>query len=384
MEIRFLSAADRFNYGDLLFPIVFSKLLSDSYKIENYGLVASDFSKVGALPTRSYRSLLRHSDCSPGLVVVGGGEVIGASWSQLYGFINPIYASAMNSYKIKQLESKVGLAKYFMSKGRVSLPFQPHKEEFKAPNKIVCSSVGGVIPDEPSRKFQAVSSLTGYDYISVRDARAEKSLIAHGIDCKLVPDSACLMSDYFPLEHLTKIYAPEDGVLPDRYIFLQLGLHKRPNDLRLFASEITKISKKLDAGVVLCPIGLAPNHSDDIVLKQLSEYSSVFTYWQPKHIFEIMYLIASSELYIGTSLHGLITAHSFCVPFAPVNPEISKLESYVSTWFSEFGCKVYRYDELVDTVDAVMQFENDRMEKNLAHHKKLVRNNLRNIAAYSV
>src|SRR5690554_5319683 len=83
--IYFLSAADRLNYGDLLFPLIF-KSFCDQKKIgfRNYGLVKSDYSEFGGLPTMSYLQLLKDLKKGNGILVVGGGEVFFGNWVKLY------------------------------------------------------------------------------------------------------------------------------------------------------------------------------------------------------------------------------------------------------------------------------------------------------------
>ena len=76
--IHFLSASDRINYGDLLFPILFKSVLERHYPqtiFLNYAVVKSDFSGFGALPTASYLSFQRKVKLLGGNVVIGGGEV---------------------------------------------------------------------------------------------------------------------------------------------------------------------------------------------------------------------------------------------------------------------------------------------------------------------
>ena len=61
MNIHVLSAGDRNNYGDLLFPIIIKKYLESkniTTSINNYGVIASDLSYFGALPTFSSNDLI--------------------------------------------------------------------------------------------------------------------------------------------------------------------------------------------------------------------------------------------------------------------------------------------------------------------------------------
>lgn len=56
---------------------------------------------------------------------------------------------------------------------------------------------------------------------------------------------------------------------------------------------------------------------------------SYFTVVSP-NLFDIMWLIKSSKLYIGSSLHGIITSMSFGVPYIGYCKK--KLMTYIDTW----------------------------------------------------
>ncbi|MBK6903846.1 MAG: polysaccharide pyruvyl transferase family protein [Saprospirales bacterium] len=50
------------------------------------------------------------------------------------------------------------------------------------------------------------------------------------------------------------------------------------------------------------------------------------------NIFDIAYLIAKSNGFAGTSLHGAITSMAYSVPHVGLNPSISKLVAYFEDW----------------------------------------------------
>ena len=86
----------------------------------------------------------------------------------------------------------------------------------------------------------------------------------------------------------------------------------------------------------LCSIGTALGHSDDIALAKI--YSSLrhkdkACFVCSPSIYDIMWLVKHSALYVGTSLHGTITALSFEVPFVAHGP--IKLKNYLETWCKE-------------------------------------------------
>ena len=104
-------------------------------------------------------------------------------------------------------------------------------------------------------------------------------------------------------------------------------------NLDAYVALIEKIIDKYQLGICLCPIGTASGHSDDIALAKiynlLKRKDNVLLVTFP-NIYDIMWLIKHSALYVGTSLHGTITALSFGVPFVAHGP--LKLKNYLETW----------------------------------------------------
>lgn len=94
----------------------------------------------------------------------------------------------------------------------------------------------------------------------------------------------------------------------------------------------------------MCPIGTALGHEDDVALeviyKQIDDKDVVLV--KSPTIWDIMSLIKNARLYVGTSLHGVITAMSFGIPFVGV--EVKKIRTYLETWTPETSkllfCKI--------------------------------------------
>src|SRR5690606_244290 len=94
---------------------------------------------------------------------------------------------------------------------------------------------------------------------------------------------------------------------------------------------------------------------DYIILKKLIKFDKEWFYYCPKNIYEIMYLISHSDYFLGTSLHGCITAFAYNTPFIPLNKKVRKLNNYTKTWWSSF------IKESIDYVDLDL-FIRDEME----------------------
>jgi hypothetical protein len=131
--------------------------------------------------------------------------------------------------------------------------------------------------------------------------------------------------------------------------------------------------KKQNIKILLSPIGLAKGHEDDTLLKRLAELNPDFIYYHPKSLYETMLLIASSECYLGTSLHGCITAFSFEVKFIPLNSKVKKLKNYLNTWWGSFLPYIVDYENLSTYLENDYKDYNlSLLQKSLINQKKIV------------
>ena len=74
-------ALDRYNYGDLLFPIVTRKLIRQllpGQEFRTFGLVESDLSRFGADPTEASSALSGSTPCA--VLLMCGGEILSQRW----------------------------------------------------------------------------------------------------------------------------------------------------------------------------------------------------------------------------------------------------------------------------------------------------------------
>jgi hypothetical protein len=119
----------------------------------------------------------------------------------------------------------------------------------------------------------------------------------------------------------------------EKYIAFQIGHYKNGGKLDIINEELNKLHQKTGWPIKLIPIGNCSGHDDEISLKWLYLHAHYpCTLVKPDNLKVIMQTIAHSELFIGTSLHGIITAMSFAVPYLALNPDIPKLKNYMETW----------------------------------------------------
>src|SRR5690606_31751800 len=95
-----------------------------------------------------------------------------------------------------------------------------------------------------------------------------------GIDTHLYPDSAILMSNFYPInvlaERVSAQVAEYVTAKHHRYLFFQIkNNHARKNE-RGIAQQLNAIASETGLHLCLCPIGKALNHDDHVALKRIA------------------------------------------------------------------------------------------------------------------
>lgn len=374
--INILGAFDRNNYGDLLFPILIEKYLKkyrkemlDNYEIKYYGLVDADWTSVGGKKVGKLSRMYSTGLESDSLVIVSGGEVIGAKNSRLYlDLCKNYHEYVVKSFFLRVINRLIGVKRLdnlINSKFglKSNYPWIINKDAFSNRVHIFYNSVGGRVPIDNFDYYQKL--IAESDYVSVRDTDILSQINIQ--KATLSPDSAMIMSDIFPLNELNKYIRNNvrEFVSSNQYICFQTNLtiyKKHKSEIIKQLSELKK--KEKDITILLIPIGYATNHDDHIALRDLERtLPNKVKYIEQLSIHEIMYLIACSELFIGSSLHGNITAMSYSVPHLGIGKK-QKVESYLKTWATEELNHCINIGEINEYFDLIKSIDKSLLDKN--------------------
>jgi len=124
---------------------------------------------------------------------------------------------------------------------------------------------------------------------------------------------------------------------------------------------LKELEKNYGLTVKLCPIGYANGHDDIEFLQEVQEISGgEFDLIDDLNVWEIMSVIRNSTVFVGTSLHGVITALSFSVPYIGLNRAVAKLDGFLADWGVGASKRCYSVTELPDIFEAIMN--TDRVE----------------------
>lgn len=355
-KILIIGAFDRFNYGDLLFPIIIEQQLKTYGKpldIAYFGMIDSDLRGLGGKPTQNIQAFYQacNAEDKRANIIVAGGEAIAVTWNSLLVALNEKYR-VVRRYQ-HHFEKFVDLNKWAMRKlkGQTALPFIFNKTDFKSVDHVLFNSLGGSeIPEKVFIKVRGLEQkLKNVDYFSVRDLVTQKNLKNRGVDTKLYPDSAILMSKFYPIEYLeTLVNVDVKSFVASKrgkYVFFQINRNHAKQKEDKIASLLNSIYQQTGTDICLCPIGKASNHNDDEALELIFPLlKGDARFFKEVSLWDIMYLIANAQCYIGTSLHGAITAMSYAVPYVGIN--VRKLNSYLGTWGVEGLQNIVPIEEL--------------------------------------
>jgi polysaccharide pyruvyl transferase WcaK-like protein len=287
------------NYGDLLFPLLTEMRLGG--KIPDFAL--QPVSPVGGEPvwedcrgSISSDAFTKERTRYRGFLI-GGGNIIRATPSDLQSYRKDPFFSYSNLWADVATQN----------------------ENNKLP---ICWNSPGVPSSfpEPLRPLLR-AGLERVDYLCVRDEQSRLYLqeVAPDLDIAVAPDPAWDVDKLWTGEILDAAYAQaflsRKMQVPDRSIVIHLNSRYLAGaEARELARYLDRLCRKLEATGIL--IGIGPCHGDDVLAKTVAKAMSTkpLLVDRPGSLKEVAACIARSIGYIGSSMHGFITASAFGVP----------------------------------------------------------------------
>ncbi len=326
------------NYGDLLFPLILTRELKarlGDIEIQLFSPLAGRYPADPrvAVHASTAEAIVRAS-MEFDAFIIGGGDLIS---------FNPKIA------RIYDEQFDVGIGAHAAC---WALPVI-HRVR---PLPILWNAVGVPYEADSAQATLLKNICDDVDYLAVRDEISRERLERAGVlksNISVVPDTAVLLAKHFPKTSLAPGAArllENQGIRAEEFFVFQISkswLGETPPDA--VAQILRSLSSESGLRVLLLPIGYC--HDDDQALRRIAEASSGdFLFIEPKlHPLDIAAVIAASACFIGTSLHGNITALAYGIPGVIVNFEgtSSKLEGF-ARWTSNAVPIVHRWDELQD------------------------------------
>lgn len=330
-HLRLLGSFDRFNYGDLLFPLVtrfaLQRLRPDLATIV-YGLVESDLSRFGALPSRGIARL--YDDVRKGdVVLMAGGENLAQTWkAMLVTLRRPGEAGTEGTEAWAR--SEIG--------GRDEFPYLPRRRSFGEKPRLAYSSCGGwPLEGFSSGERAAIGAALGEaGFVSVRESHTARLLggLPRPVRCSVAPDCAFLLPEMWSREELARRASDETRAGVERAgPYLAFQCHDRYGAVQggALPEALSKLSRATGLPVVPVAIGRMTGFSDDRFLAELSDRVPCRTV-RAEGLADVAYVLANARLFVGTSLHGVVTATTHGVRALPLATPDPKLGHNLDFW----------------------------------------------------
>ena len=376
--IGHLGTFDVENYGDLLYPIVFANLVNQ--QVRHYSLLAGVAPNEAGFETESIQSLFQNGPAGPRTLVIGGGDILRTDWDLVarhYGRSSRLSLKRLRkdignggalAYTISKNLPRVDPGGFFAKRFRARWmdysaagPFLLHPKTIPEQSAVAYISCG--VPHEfPDNELDQVrETLEHASFIGLRDEQSAAKLAGINCELRVAPDLAVTLSDQF--DHSVLIgrgrrILSRFGVREDLPV---LCFQSQPYPGFLegdILRELRRYKERRNVEVVALPLGYC--HGDHEFLQALAKQSNGMIKYAGVHsIVDMLSIIAASDVFVGTSLHGNVTAFSFGIPhvFGPL--PVAKAEGFLKQANLPVELKMRSWTELNDKIDEAVTLGRD-------------------------
>jgi hypothetical protein len=371
-QIAQLGTFDVENYGDLLYPLSFSRLLA--FTIHHYSLLPGAAPCEAGFSTHAIGSLFSATADKPLTLLVGGGDLLRTDSDVIarhYGRNSRATSQAVRrsiglrgyaGYLLHDRLPRLDPANFYASSFRARWMNYPAVGPFiidpraLPPQSVVAYASCGVPHDFNAVEAEDVKrALDRSAYLWVRDEQSAEKLRRAGISQQLhvAPDLAVVLSDHFKREELVRrgreILSRLEVDVDRPIVCFQSQPYPGFSEAEI-VTQLSDYAARSGAEIVLLP--LAYCHGDHEFLRGLWQRAPTrLKYADVYSVFDMMAIIAGSDLFIGTSLHGNITAFSFGIPhlFGPL--PVAKTEGFLDVAGLPRQLKLQSWSELNNKIE---------------------------------
>ena len=344
--LRQLGTFDVENYGDLLYPLVLRRLAKTP--VQHYSLLPGDAPHDAGFQTHSIRDLFASQE--PLTLVIGGGDILRTDADVIarhYGRNSRVSFDALRQsigvsgylgYSVREKLPRVDQGDFYSKRFRerwmnypAAGPFIIAPEDLPAGSSVSYLSCG--VPHEfaPSEQEAIKRAFDAARFIYVRDAESAEKLRRAGVsrDICVAPDVTVTLSDHFAradVAHRGRELLSRFGIAPDRPV---ICFQSQPYPGFDEDEILDQLRQRTGYEVILLPLGYC--HGDHEFLQSIARRSrGEIKYAGVSSVFDMMAVIVASDLFVGTSLHGNITAFSFGIPHVLGPLPVSKTDALLN------------------------------------------------------
>lgn len=401
------------NYGDLLYPLVLQALLRQrkvSQPVIPTAFLAGKAPQAAGYQVRNISELLRSVAREPTTLVIGGGDILRTDSQILAAHYHGIFlqrkqqildrsqqawlASAQERFPnwLRRLtRSSVATAaptipaddheltdefsERFFGHSELG-PFLLDRANYPDLHQLIYLSCGVPFAIDPAEASRVSAALDSATFIYLRDEPSRQKLQQAGVRSQLhvAPDIVVTLSDIFPAEELRgagRALMQAQGVIGERPI---VCFQCHPVDgpsADLIINRLLEYQRQTGAEIVLLPIGYC--HDDTAILRHIAHYGyGKFHYLELPSVHSIMAVIAASDLFAGTSLHGNITAFSYGVPHLLCSGRLDKVGGFMEQVGIRDEQLLPSWSRLSDSLGQLQQLDRQLLVDRAARAKAIV------------
>jgi hypothetical protein len=321
MRIAHFGTFDVENYGDLLLPLVLERRLeATASEIVHVSPVGGAAVWADARPSLPVEAAL---DGRFDAVVVGGGHIVHAE------------PTTLERYAADPRTARLGYAALWLGAtdlaARLEVP-------------LVWNAPGVPRAFPPALLSVACWAAAAADHLSVRDPRSLARLRGAGFagPVEVVLDTAAEVAELWTAAEREaawrEAFSSRGRSPAERSIVFHLNARYVGSDPGETAACVERIAARWDALPIL--VALGPCHGDDALAAEVAERlgRDALLIDRPRSLREVAACIERSSLYVGSSLHGLITAAAFGRPGIVIGREseqgAAKFSGFLDQWLA--------------------------------------------------
>jgi hypothetical protein len=362
-----LCACDMDNFGDVLYPVIFQKMAERhgvGSALVPLGILEGAAPCAGGYAIRSIGQALQPDAQKISCLIIGGGDLlrtdvntVGSHYSSI--FDQSSVAGFWSGLKQKWLGKKHRVNRFvdqFMGYSPIA-PFILDKANHPQVGAIIYCSSGVPFRFGPEKSAAIRAAFESAAFVYLRDAQSEAKLREIGVTCDLevAPDLIVALSDFWNRHEERRkglqLLAAR-GVDTTKEIICCQSQPQNEKQTEELLQQLSALKERTGSQIVLLPIGYC--HGDDAFLERLAKKSGGAFFYAGIHcIHGIISAIAASSFFIGTSMHGNITAFSFGIPhlFGPL--VVDKAEGFLEVCGLNAGFKLKSWSDLGSEYDRV-------------------------------
>jgi len=343
------------NYGDLLYPLVlnnFIKRLERPVDLRLYSLIGGAAPQHAGYEISPLQNLIDVGQKRSVRIVVGGGDLLRTDSDVIAAHYGKIYRG-----HFERLRSAVGVVDFltYQLRERVAIgrrrndyaqrfkrrhmshsgsgPFLLDPADLFPGSSVSYLSCGAPHEFTGEEKGEVASLFERAQFVYLRDEQSAEKLQRDGVRRRLhvAPDLTVLLSEQFDQATVARKgreTLARFGVDPQRPLLCFQSKPYPGFSEEEIVAQLEHYRRKTESEIVLLPLGYC--HDDHKFLQLLAKRSAgSFKYLDLYSVFDIISVIAASDLFIGTSLHGNITAFSFGIPHLMGPLPIDKAEGFL-------------------------------------------------------